>query len=194
MIVLLVQKDLESISNTETFLRFRINDTDIIGTAHLTDPDRNDFRVFHDLKNWRSIIHLALWGLRAVRALDVVHTTWIEDISETGEDLLLKRVGGCRDDDFAAAQNGGDEVRERFARTGTGFDEEVSLILQCVVNGARHHELAFAMLVSFEPSREGGGGPENLVDMKAGCPRGRPDDRRTGLRIPVEPVGRFRHP
>jgi hypothetical protein len=93
MIVLIFRKDLESISNTETFLRFRINDTDIIGTAHLTDPDRNDFRVFHDLKNWWSIIHFSFWGLRAVRALDVVHTTWIEDISETGQDLLLKRIG-----------------------------------------------------------------------------------------------------
>ena len=63
------------------------------------------------------------------------------------EELLLQVLGAGGDDDALAGEDGGDEIGERFAGAGAGFDDQVLAIRERGFDGFRHFELAGAVLV-----------------------------------------------
>ena len=80
------------------------------------------------------------------------------------EELFLKVFGAGGDDDAASGKDGGDEVCEGFAGTGTGLDNEVAVFSEGGFDGFGHLELAGAELVVGVPFREESATGEKLAD------------------------------
>ncbi len=68
------------------------------------------------------------------------------------EELLLQILGAGGDDHALLALSRepqrGQQIRERFARSGAGLDDQVALLLESLLDGAGHLVLPFAMLES----------------------------------------------
>src|SRR5262249_33392591 len=100
----------------------------------------------------------------------------------------LKVLGAGRDEHALAAEDRGNEVRERLARAGTGFGEQHALVGEGARDGERHVDLARARLEighrlgerAVRRGRRGDG--ERKVARRA-----RPAARYSGYR------GNFRH-
>jgi hypothetical protein len=94
------------------------------------------------------------------------------------EDLLLEvfRAGGHQH--AMAAQNRGDEIRQRLARAGARFGEQGSAVLDDLRNRLRHAPLPFPRLVAVEDAGKRTCLGKCLAD--GSCERGRVQARRSG--------------
>ena len=101
------------------------------------------------------------------------------------EQLVLQRLGARRDDDLAAVQEGGHDVRERLAGAGAGFRDELAALGDGPRDRLRHRELLRAETESRKRARErpavAEDGVERGVVGRTRC-RGRRDGRRGGGR------------
>src|SRR5580692_2122138 len=79
------------------------------------------------------------------------------------EDLLLERPRRRRDDHLSSAEHGRHEIRQGFAGSGPGLDEEVVLLLEGLLHGLGHLELALAVLPPGKRLRERRPGPEDVA-------------------------------
>ena len=91
------------------------------------------------------------------------------------EQLLLQGLGAGRDDDALARANDRQQVRQRLAGAGAGFDDQVPLLLQRQLDGFGHLQLSAAKLVGRMRARQQSAGAEELVERRQ--PRG----QRCGL-------------
>ena len=64
------------------------------------------------------------------------------------EELLLQRFGGGGNHNAPSAANCGNQVGERFAGAGAGFDDGVLLFGERFFEELRHFELRWAVLVA----------------------------------------------
>ncbi len=100
------------------------------------------------------------------------------------EELLLQILCAGRDDDPLPHPKSRQQVGERLAGTGTGLDDEVSVLRERAFDRSRHLELAAAKLVGQARAREHSSGGEELIERR---------QRRSGAgdsgqgRDPVEP-------
>ena len=83
-------------------------------------------------------------------------------------ELLLERFRGGGDHDAAAAANRGEQVGERFAGAGAGFDDRVMLFGEGVVDGFGHFELRGAMFIAADHAAfEQAAGAEDIVHCRS---------------------------
>ena len=80
------------------------------------------------------------------------------------EELLLQVLGAGRNDYPFAGTNYGDEIRQRLARSCTGFDDEMTLFFESLLDGLRHLQLSAAKFVSGMGARKHTAGGEELVE------------------------------
>jgi len=83
------------------------------------------------------------------------------------EELLLEIFGAGGDDHALAALDDGEEVRERLASAGAGFDDEVSLLLDGLLDGVGHGELSLAELVGRMALGEQPSGSKEAMEREA---------------------------
>ncbi len=86
------------------------------------------------------------------------------------EELLLQCLGAGRDDDALAGANDRQQIRQRLAGAGARFDDQVPLLLQCLLDGLGHLQLSAAKLVRRMRARQQASGAEELVERRQ--PRG----------------------
>ena len=86
------------------------------------------------------------------RERDVERLPKRRDVLE--EDLLLEGLGAGRDEHSLSAQDGGDEVRQRLARTRSGFREQRAAVLEATGNRLGHLHLAGPRLEVGEGERQ----------------------------------------
>ena len=79
------------------------------------------------------------------------------------EELFLEVLGAGGDDDALAGEDGGDQIGERLAGAGAGFDDEVALVGEGGFDGFGHFELAGAELVIRVPLRKRAAAGEELA-------------------------------
>ena len=85
-------------------------------------------------------------------------------------ELLLQRFRCGGDYDAAAAANCGEQVGERFAGAGAGFDDGVMFFGESVVDGFGHFELRGAMLVAADHAAfEQAAGAEDVLHRGCGA-------------------------
>ena len=82
------------------------------------------------------------------------------------EKLLLQIFGAGRDDDALARANDRQEIRERFPGAGAGFDDQVALLFQGLLDRLRHLELAATEFIRRVRSRQHSTGREELVERR----------------------------
>ena len=63
------------------------------------------------------------------------------------EELLLQVLGAGGNDDALAGEDGGDQIGERFAGAGAGFDDQMLAVGERGFDGLGHFELAGAVFV-----------------------------------------------
>ena len=88
----------------------------------------------------------------------------LEERNVLEEDLLLKVLRAGRDEHALAAQDRGDEVRERLARSGAGFGEQHRPAFERARDRLRHRDLAVARLESGNRARQRSTAGERLRD------------------------------
>ena len=81
------------------------------------------------------------------------------------EDLFLQVLGAGGNQHALAAQNGGDEIGERLAGAGAGFDEQDAAGLEGAATAPRHFDLAGARLEVWKESRERAVGREMTTSL-----------------------------
>ena len=80
------------------------------------------------------------------------------------KELFLQILGSGRNDDSLAGANDGHQVGQRLARAGAGFNDQVTLFFQRLLDRLRHLQLSAAKLVGGMSAREHSAGREELVE------------------------------
>ena len=80
------------------------------------------------------------------------------------EELFLQILGSGGNDDALAGTNDGHQVSQRFARSGAGFDDQVTLFFQRLLDGLRHLQLSPAKFVGRMGARKHSARSEKLVE------------------------------
>ena len=135
-------------------------------------------------------------------ALHVADLQRAEERFEEGdvleEELLLQILGAGGDDDallaLAREAQGGQEVGEGLAGAGAGFDDEVALVVEGLLDGSGHLVLAGAVLEGERGAREKAAGGEEVVERRerrSGC--GSDRDGGSGSQEGPEMRGERRH-
>ena len=79
-------------------------------------------------------------------------------------ELLLQGFGGGGNDHAASAANRGNQVGQRFARSGARFHDRVMMLFEGLVNDLGHFQLARAMFVAADHAAfEQATGAKNIV-------------------------------
>ena len=94
--------------------------------------------------------------------LQRVAHTWQVAIKE----LILQRLGAGGDDDFAAGQKGGHEVRKRFASARTCFGNQLRVFCNRVAYGFRQFQLLAASPKIWQCLGELAIGAENAFEVR----------------------------
>jgi hypothetical protein len=74
----------------------------------------------------------------------------------------------CRYNDALAGENRGDEIGERFAGAGSGFDDQMAMVVERGFDSFRHFELTGAEFVSGMAAREEAAFAEELAHGEFG--------------------------
>ena len=82
------------------------------------------------------------------------------------EELLLQGFRPSRDDDALARANDRQQIRQRLAGTGAGFDDQVSPFLQRELDRLGHLQLSATKFVSRMRARQHAIRPEELVERR----------------------------
>ncbi len=80
------------------------------------------------------------------------------------EELFLQILGSGRNDDSLAGANDGHQVGQSLARAGAGFDDQVTLFFQRLLDSLRHLQLSAAKFVGRMGARKHSAGREELVE------------------------------
>ena len=80
------------------------------------------------------------------------------------EELFLQILGAGGNDHALAGANHGHQIGQSLARAGAGFDDQVTLFFQRLLDGLRHLQLSAAKLVGGMGAREHAAGREELVE------------------------------
>ncbi len=80
------------------------------------------------------------------------------------EELFLQILGSGGNDDSLAGANDGHQVGQGLARAGAGFDDQVTLLFQRLLDGLRHLQLSAAKFVGGMSARKHSAGREELVE------------------------------
>ena len=86
------------------------------------------------------------------------------------EELLLQILGSGGNDDALAGPNDGHQVGQRLARSGAGFDDQVALLFQCLLDRLRHLQLSPAKLVGGMGARKHSARGKELVQRNVAFP------------------------
>ena len=88
------------------------------------------------------------------------------------EELFLQIFGAGGNDDALAGKNRGNQIRQRLAGAGAGFDDQVLLFGQSGFHRFRHLQLAVAKFVSGVPLGKQSFAAKELADGEGfGCGR-----------------------
>ena len=79
------------------------------------------------------------------------------------EELLLQIFCAGGDDDALARANHRHQIGQRFAGAGAGFDDQVALFFERLLDGLRHLQLSATKFVSGMRARQHAAGREELV-------------------------------
>ncbi len=107
----------------------------------------------------------------------------LEERNVLEEELLLQRLGAGRDDDALARANHRQQIRQRLAGAGAGFDDQVAALFERLLHGFGHLQLPAAKLVGRMRARQQASGTEELVERRqsrgqaADCDGGRHGER-----------------
>ena len=80
------------------------------------------------------------------------------------EELFLQILGAGGNDDPLAGTNDGHQVGQRLARASAGFDDQVTLFFQRLLDGLRHLQLSAAKFVGGMGARKHSARREELVE------------------------------
>ena len=95
------------------------------------------------------------------------------------EELFLQILGSGGNDDALAGTDDGHQVGQRLARAGAGFDDQVTLFFQRLLDRLRHLQLSPAKFVGGMGARKHSARREELVERNVAFPGvGRRDGRR----------------
>ena len=86
------------------------------------------------------------------------------------EELFLQILGSGRNDDALAGANDRHQVGQRLARAGAGFDDQVTLFFQRLLDGLRHLQLSAAKFVGGMSARKHSARREELVERNVAFP------------------------
>src|SRR5579859_1528619 len=87
-------------------------------------------------------------------ALAVGEKRLLEEWDIFVEKLFLQILRSSRDDDALAGTNDGKEISQRLSGSSAGFDDQVSLFRQSLLDGLRHLQLPAAKFVGGVSLRE----------------------------------------
>ena len=80
------------------------------------------------------------------------------------EELFLQILGAGGNDDALAGANDGHQVGQGLARSGAGFDDQMTLFFQRLLDGLRHLQLSAAKFVGGMGARKHSARREELVE------------------------------